>query len=147
MLKMRKVLVVEDEKVLLNVLKEKLTDDGWDVDTALDGIKAISKIKGDKYDLILLDIMLPKKNGFEVLNYIKKELTSDVPVIVLSNLGSDEDIKKAMSLGAIDYFVKAQHPIGEIVDKAAKYKLSDSGSKKTLKEEKEKPKEEEAKEK
>ncbi len=141
---MRKVLVVEDEEVLLNLLKEKLTDDGWDVDTAADGEKAISKIKGGKHDLILLDIMLPKKNGFEVLNFIKKELASDVPVIILSNLGSDEDIKKAMSFGATDYFVKAQHPIGEIVDKAAKYKLSDAGSRKSLKEGEEEPKEEEA---
>jgi DNA-binding response OmpR family regulator len=134
---MRKVLVVEDERVLLNVLKEKLEDDGWDVDTALDGVKAISKIKKGGYDLILLDIMLPKKNGFEVLKFIKKEAVSDVPVIILSNLGSDEDIKKAMSLGATDYFVKAQHPIGEIVDKAAKYKLSDKGSRKSLSEKEE----------
>jgi len=138
---MRKVLIVEDEKVLLNVLKDKLTDDGWDVDTAMDGVKAISRIKKDTYDLILLDIMLPKKNGFEVLTFIKKELALDIPVIVLSNLGSDEDIKKAIGLGATDYFVKAQHPIGEIVEKAAKYKLSDKGSRHSLKEGKEEIKE------
>ncbi len=130
---MRKILIIEDEKVLLNVLKEKLVDDGWDVDTTTDGVTAISKIKSNRYDLILLDLMLPKKNGFEVLQFIKKDLASIVPVIVLSNLGSDDDIKKAMALGAKDYFVKAQHPIGEIIDKAAKYKLSDKGSTKNLK--------------
>ncbi|MEK7121932.1 MAG: response regulator, partial [Patescibacteria group bacterium] len=74
------------------------------------------------FDLVLLDLLMPKKDGFEVLKEVMNnpEL-KNLPIIVLSNLGGDEDIKKALALGAKDYFVKTQHPMSEIVEKAKKY--------------------------
>lgn len=73
-------------------------------------------------DLIILDLILPKKDGFEVLETIKADSKlKAIPVIVLSNLGQDEEIKKALALGAVDYMVKAQHPMNEIVVRIKKY--------------------------
>ncbi len=119
---MKKILIAEDEEVLLNVLKDRFEADGWQVTTAKDGVEAIVAIGKSQFDLILLDILMPKKDGFEVLKEVKSnpELKR-VPIIVLSNLGGDEDIKKAMALGANDYYVKTQHPMSEIVEKAKKY--------------------------
>lgn len=69
-------------------------------------------------DVIVLDLLLPKKNGFEVLEALKKnETLKMIPVIVVSNLGEDSDIKRSLSLGAADYYVKSEHPINEIVEK------------------------------
>ena len=119
-----KILIVEDEKALILVLQEKLAKLGFDVKIVSNGEDALSGMKKDKFDLVLLDLLLPKKNGFEVLEEMKSdpELTN-VPVIVLSNLGEDEDIKRAVSLGVRDYFVKAQHPINEVVDKVKKFSV------------------------
>jgi len=113
-----KILIVEDEDVLSLVLEEKFKDEGYDVMIAKDGEEAQPKIERFKPDLILLDLILPKKGGLEVLESIKadQELKM-IPVIVLSNLEGDETIKKALTLGAADYFVKTQHPIAEIVEK------------------------------
>ncbi len=133
---MKKVLIVEDEDVLLNVLKDRFEVEGWKVTVAKDGIEAIEAIekapKKSMFDLVLLDLLMPKKDGFEVLEEIRDnpEL-KNLPIIVLSNLGGDDDIKKALALGANDYFVKTQHPMSEIVEKAKKYK---AGGVKTKKE-------------
>ena len=113
-----KILVVEDEQVLAKVFEEKFQKAKYDVKLAADGISAVDYAKSFKPDLVILDLVLPKKNGFDVLGDIKgMDETKSIPVIVVSNLGEDEDIKKALALGAVDYFVKAQHPINEIVDK------------------------------
>ncbi len=122
---MRKVLIAEDEKVLLKVLKERFEDEGWKVSTADDGeetLKKLDKAGRDGFDLLVLDLLMPKKDGFAVLEEIKDnaELV-DLPIIVLSNLGSDDDIKRAMKMGADDYYVKSQHPMSEIVEKADKF--------------------------
>jgi len=117
------VLVVEDEAILLEVLSDRLKEDGWDVKKAANGEEAIEFLFKNPVNLVLLDLLLPKKSGFEVLETIKADAAlKDIPVIVLSNLGGDEDIKKAMELGANDYFVKTQHPIGEVLEKIEKYK-------------------------
>ena len=113
-----KILIVEDEQILTQVLKEKFEEEKFKVKTAIDGKEALSMTKKFEPDIVLLDIILPKKSGFEVL----KELKSDVklrkiPVIIMSNLGADEKIKKGLALGAEDYLVKTQHPINEIIDK------------------------------
>lgn len=115
------VLVVEDEEFLIRALKDNLREEGYEVGVARNGDEALESIEGKKPNLILLDLLMPKKDGFAVLEELKKnpEL-SLIPVIVLSNLGADHDIKRALQLGAIDYFVKAQHPIAEIVEKAKK---------------------------
>ena len=120
---MKKILIAEDEEILLNVLKDRFETEGWEVTIAKDGVEAMGAInKEPKFDLVLLDLLMPKKDGFAVLEEVKNnpEL-KNLPIIVLSNLGGDEDIKKALALGAKDYFVKTQHPMSEIVEKAKKY--------------------------
>jgi DNA-binding response OmpR family regulator len=113
-----KILIVEDEDVLSLVLEEKFKNEGFDVQIARDGEEAQDKAEKFKPDAILLDLILPKKGGLEVLEGFKKtDGLKLIPVIVLSNLEGDETIKKALSLGAEDYFVKTQHPIAEIVEK------------------------------
>ncbi len=113
-----KILVVEDEEVLSKVLEEKLERSGYDVTIAADGDDALVKAKEFAPDLIVLDLMLPKKNGFEVLEVLKSDQEmKSIPVIVVSNLGEDDDIKRSLSLGAADYYVKSEHPINEIIEK------------------------------
>lgn len=113
-----KILVVEDEQVLAKVFQEKFEKAKYEVKIASDGQMGVDLAKSFKPDVIVLDLVLPKKNGFDVLEELKADDNfKSTPVIVVSNLGEDEDIKHALSLGAVDYFVKAQHPINEIVDK------------------------------
>ena len=120
---MKKILIAEDEDVLLNVLKDRFEAEEWDVAVARDGEETIEVVKKFRPDLILLDLLMPKKDGFEVIKEIRSNSEfKDLPIIiVLSNLGSDDDIKKALELGANDYFVKTQHPMSELVEKAKKY--------------------------
>ncbi len=112
------ILVVEDEDFLGRVLIDNLSAEGFQTDLAVDGEEAVEKVRKEKPALVLLDLLLPKKDGFFVLEELKSnpELKL-VPVIVLSNLGGDEDIKRALALGADDYFVKSQHPIVEVIEK------------------------------
>lgn len=113
-----KILVVEDEQVLSKVLKEKFERSDFEVQVAADGEIAVTMARSFKPDVIALDLVLPKKNGFTVLKELKEDQEmKGIPVIVVSNLGEDSDIKRAISLGAADYFVKSQHPINEIVEK------------------------------
>ncbi|MCX6780902.1 MAG: response regulator [Candidatus Magasanikbacteria bacterium] len=119
-----KILIVEDEEVLLKVLIEKFEKDKFTVDSAVDGEKAMERVKASKPDLILLDIILPKKNGVEVLRDLKDDPElKDIPVIIISNLGADEKIKEALALGAADYLVKTQHPINEVVERVRSWLL------------------------
>lgn len=113
-----KILIVEDEQVLSKVLKEKFEKAGFETKVSSDGEAAILDSKSFLPEIIVLDLVLPKKSGFEVLKAVKADPeTKAIPVIVVSNLGEDSDIKQALSLGAKDYFVKSQHPINEIVEK------------------------------
>lgn len=113
-----KILVVEDEVVLAKVLKEKFERSGFEVQVAGDGEVALTMARSFMPDIIALDLVLPKKNGFTVLQELKGDLAmKETPIIVVSNLGEDSDIKRAISLGAADYFVKSQHQINEIVEK------------------------------
>jgi DNA-binding response OmpR family regulator len=115
-----KILIVEDEVVLSKVLKEKFKKEKFEtriVDNGNDVLKAAASFKPD---MILLDLLLPGKHGLTVLKELKADADLNViPVIILSNMDSDEDIKKGLKLGAVDYFVKAQHPIKEVVAKVA----------------------------
>ena len=121
---MKKILIAEDEEILLNVLKDRFEAYGWEVTMAKDGIETIEAINKSKFDLVLLDLLMPKKDGFEVLEEVRNDPElKELQVIVLSNLGGEEDIKKALALGAKDYFVKTQHPMSEIVEKAKKYEI------------------------
>ncbi|MFA6407515.1 MAG: response regulator [Candidatus Paceibacterota bacterium] len=120
-----RILIVEDEQALAKVLEEKLIKSGFEVKIAGDGEAALYAAGVFKPEMILLDLILPKKDGFEVLKELKASPTlATIPVIVLSNLGEDENLKKAFALGAKDYFVKSQHPINEIIDKVKNIRIS-----------------------
>jgi len=112
----KKILFIEDEITIRETLAEALKAEGFEVDEASDGEKGIKKIEKDGYDLILLDVILPKKDGYEILKE-KNKLQEKTPVILLTNLSGTEDITKALKLGAKSYLVKADYQIKEIVDR------------------------------
>lgn len=113
-----KILIVEDETTLSNVLGDKFKKEGHQIEVEASGTKALETAKKFKPDLILLDLLLPGKGGLEILEELKDdEDTKSIPVVISSNLDDDENIKKALKLGAVDYYVKSQHPINEIVEK------------------------------
>ena len=119
---MNRVLIVEDEEFLLRAVKDNLEAEHCTVDTAKDGDEAIKSIQTSRPDLILLDLLMPKRDGFFVLEEVKKNLEWKlIPIIVLSNLGGDAEIKRALTMGADDYFVKSQHPIEEVIAKVKEY--------------------------
>ncbi|MFH1366919.1 MAG: response regulator [Patescibacteria group bacterium] len=112
-----KVLVIEDEKMLSEMYKTKFEMEGFEVFQAFDGKEGLEKIKAEKPAIILLDIILPKLDGFLVLKEVKSDpVLKKTPVLLLTNLGQDDDIKKGKSLGAEGYFVKADHSPAEIVE-------------------------------
>jgi len=112
------VLVVEDDKFLRELLVRKLGGDGFDVENAVDSVAAFAIISKRKPSIVLLDIILPGIDGFEILTRIKADPNlKDIPVIMLSNLGQKEDIDRAISLGAKDFMVKANFTLDEIVAK------------------------------
>ena len=115
---MKKILVIEDEKALVEVLRDEFTLNSFDVVVAYNGEEAMKQMRAELPDFILLDLLLPRKDGFEILQEKQKDKTiRDIPVLVLSNLGQGDDVERAITLGAVDYFIKTQHPIGEIVKK------------------------------
>lgn len=114
----QKIVLVEDDEILSKVLSTELSDAGFEVSQAFDGEAGLELVRSKQPDLVLLDLILPKKHGFAVLEELKKSPeTKAIPVIILTLLGEDEDIKKGLRLGANDYLVKSSHAIGEIVDK------------------------------
>lgn len=111
-----KILVVEDETFLVKIYANRLKKEGFASRVAMDGEEALRAVPEFKPDLVLLDIMLPKLNGFEVLQRLRADPRSkDLPVLVLSNLGQEGDMKRAAALGAIDYMVKANVSIQDVV--------------------------------
>lgn len=113
-----KILLVEDDEVLSKVVEEELTEAGFEVFLASDGEVGLAMARGKEPDLILLDILLPKMNGFDILENLKKSPeTKKTPVIMLTMLGSDDDIKRGLRIGADDYIVKSQHALPEIIEK------------------------------
>jgi DNA-binding response OmpR family regulator len=113
-----KILIVEDDKFLRLLLERKLKNENFEVVAAEDGEEALEKIVTEKPDLILLDIILPKKSGFAVLEEINKdENLRRIPVFIISNLGQSEDIERGKNLGAKEYFVKAGLSLEELIKK------------------------------
>ena len=115
-----KIALIEDSANIREMYKMKLELSGYDVIIVEDGKEAVKLVKKAKPDLVLLDILLPKKDGFEVLKELKDskdKKAKSVPIIMLSNLSSKEDINEAKKLGASDYFVKAKTSPKEIVEK------------------------------
>ena len=116
--KTAKILVVEDEEILLTGLKEELESGGYTVQGASDGVEGLEKTKSFKPDLILLDLLMPKMDGMEMLQKLKADAeTRDIPVVILTNLSDYEKISEALSLGAMDYLVKANYKLEDLLEK------------------------------
>ena len=116
-----KILLVEDDPFLLSMYSTKFELENFKVISANDGEKGLKKAKEDPPDLILLDILLPNMNGFEVLEQLKNDgTTKDIPVILLTNLNQKNEIEKGLSLGANDYLIKAHFMPSEVVGKIKK---------------------------
>ncbi len=112
------ILLVEDESFFQKFYVLKLQEQSYVVDLAHDGEEGIQKIAQKKYDCILLDIIMPKKNGFDVLQFAKDNaITPTTPIIIFSTLGQDKDIQKALSMGAVDYANKAFFDFDTLVEK------------------------------
>lgn len=115
---MSKILIIEDDNFLLSLIVDKFTQLGFEAEAASDGEDGFNKILKNKYDLILLDMILPKMDGFKVLEEVKKNPSlKGLPIIVASNLYDKNDIDKAVSLGAADYIIKAYNSPENIVDR------------------------------
>ncbi len=112
----KRILIVDDEKPLCRALELKFTNAGFEVVTAADGVEALDILNKQSFNIVLLDLVMPKKNGFEVLEELKAK-GKKLPIIVLSNLSQDEDIKRARELGAIDYLVKPETSIFDLVSR------------------------------
>jgi len=113
-----KILLVDDDEFLLDMYSTKFKEEGFDVDIASSGEEALTKLRKSSYPIVLLDIVMPGLDGFEVLSRVKKEnLAGNAVIIVLSNLGQKEDIERGLELGAKDYVVKAHFTPREVVEK------------------------------
>jgi DNA-binding response OmpR family regulator len=117
----KKILIIEDEKDLRFFIVRALKEEGFEIIEAIDGEEGIEKAKKEKPDLILLDLLLPGISGYEVLARIKKDPEMEmIPVLILSNLGQQEEIEKGLKLGAVDYLIKANFTLDEIVERIKK---------------------------
>lgn len=110
-----RILVVEDEKPMARALELKLQHSGFEVTVANDGQAALDILQKEKFALILLDLMLPKVDGFGVIQVLR-ERKNKTPIIVTTNLSQEDDAKKVKELGAAGYFVKSDTPINKLVD-------------------------------
>ncbi len=117
-----KIVLCEDDEILSRVIQEELKESGFEVYSAKDGEKGVKLVRDKRPDLVLCDVLMPKMDGFQALEELKKSPdTQDIPVIMLTMLSKDEDIKKGLQLGANDYIVKSQHAVAEIVDKVKSF--------------------------
>lgn len=115
---MQKVLIAEDDKYLANAYRVKLTKAGFDVKIALDGQEALATLSSFMPDIIILDVVMPKKDGFATLEELKKNSQWKlIPVIIASNLGQKEDIERGLSLGANDFIVKSELSLNSLIEK------------------------------
>ena len=118
---MKKILFVEDESALQKTFGDILKQEGYEMISALDGETGFNLARTKKPDLILLDLILPRMHGFEVLKKLKEEPeTKEIPVIVLTNLEKMENVEQAVKLGATAYLVKTQYTIEELIEKIKK---------------------------
>jgi DNA-binding response OmpR family regulator len=110
----KRILIAEDEKPLARALSLKLETEGFETDTVYDGLEVEKKIATEKYDLILMDLMMPKLDGFSVIEEMKKQ-GFKVPIVIMSNLSQEIDRKRATEAGAVAYFVKSDIKLFEVV--------------------------------
>lgn len=118
----KKILLIEDDPFLSSLLQNRIKKEGFNVELIKNGDEVISSLKKSTPDLILLDLILPGKSGFEVMEDINSDpQLPKIPIIIISNLGQDTDIARGRSLGAADYFVKANTSIDFLVAKAREF--------------------------
>lgn len=118
---MKRILFIEDESALQKTFGEILKQEGYEITSALDGESGLRLAKDKKPDLILLDLILPKLHGFEVLKKLKEDpKTKEIPIVVLTNLEGIGDVEKALELGATTYLVKENYSLEEIIEKIKK---------------------------
>lgn len=114
----QKILLIEDDEILSKVLEQELREEKFDVTQAFDGEAGLEAAQRMRFDLILLDVILPKKNGFAVLETLQASAaTKDMPVLMLTMLGSEEDIRRSVRLGARGHIVKSHHAVADIIKK------------------------------
>ena len=112
------IFIIDDDPFILDMYVIKLKEQGFSVDTANDGRSGVAKIKEQKPDIILLDVVMPAMDGFEVLQEIKKQYPEPPPrVVFLTNFGQKEDVERGMELGADDYIIKAHFTPSEVAEK------------------------------
>lgn len=116
----KKILIAEDDNFLQKMVTVSLQEEGFDVITANDGEQALQQLEKEKPDLMLLDILMPKLDGFAVLEKLKEQ-GNNVPIIVMSNLGQEEDVEKCKNLGAKDYCIKSDMEPGDLAKQVKKY--------------------------
>lgn len=120
--KTKYILIAEDEEAYSRVLKYKLEEEGFEIVVAINGAEALTAAHTKKPDLLLLDLIMPVMDGFEVLEKWSADTgLKKVPVIVLSNLGQEEDIQRTKKLGAKDYFIKSDMNLVDMIEKIKKY--------------------------
>ncbi len=120
----KNILLVEDDDFLSSLLKNRLQKEGFEVNIAKDGEQALKALKLKRPNLILLDIILPKKSGFEVMEEMRNDpqiQSNEPPIIIISNLGQPEDVARGQELGAIEYFIKAKTSIDDLVQKIREF--------------------------
>ncbi|MBI2637349.1 MAG: response regulator [Candidatus Sungbacteria bacterium] len=119
--KRRKVLVVDDDQFISEMYVLKLRESGYEAESAADGIAALEKIKNNEPEVVLLDVVLPNMDGFDILKKLGEDnILKKTSVVLLSNLGEKKDIEKGLALGAIDYIVKAHFTPSEVVERVDK---------------------------
>lgn len=115
--KVKKVLIVDDNEFFAKIIKSELINHGYEVFISYNGQQALDFLQGNKVDLILLDIIMPIKDGFETIRELKNnEVTKKISVVVFSNLGQKEDISKAMQMGAQSYIVKKDYSFKDVIN-------------------------------
>lgn len=117
----KKILIIEDEKIISDLLEKKLTREGYRVTITINGIDGLVKMRKDRPDIVLLDIIMPKMGGFEVMEEMNKDETlKDIPVIVVSNSGQPVEIDRIKKMGAKDWLIKTEFDPQEVLEKVKK---------------------------
>jgi CheY-like chemotaxis protein len=117
----KKILLIEDEEIMVNLLQRKLTQEGYEISVARDGEEGLKLIREAVPDLVLLDIIMPKKGGFEVMEAMQKDKElREIPVIIISNSGQPVELDRAKELGAKDWLIKTDFDPQEVLDKVVK---------------------------
>jgi len=117
----KKILIVEDEEIMIDLLERKLSQEGYEVSVAKNGVEGLKKMKEFSPDLVLLDIIMPKMGGFEVMEEKQKdEELKKIPLIVISNSGQPVEIERIKRLGAKDWLIKTEFDPQEVIEKVIK---------------------------